>query len=81
MNIYLISQPVNKVAWDNYDSAVVCAPDEYTARRIDPLGKKELIEWRERKDYWCAPVNLKCKLIGQADPSMQQGVVCASYNS
>ena len=81
MNLYLISQPVDKVEWDNYDSAVVCAPDEDTARRIDPLGKSELIEWWEEKAYWCAPANVKCKLIGQANPSTQQGVICASYNN
>ena len=81
MNLYLISHPDGKVEWDTYDSAVVCAPDEDTARRINPLGKSELIEWWEENSYWCAPANVKCKLIGQADPSMQQGVVCASYNS
>lgn len=81
MNLYLISQPVDRVEWDTYDSAVVCAPDEDTARKIDPNGKPELIEWGEEKSYWVAPANVKCKLIGQSISSMEQGVVCASYNA
>jgi len=35
MNIYLISQNVND-GYDTYDSAVVIAPDEDSARRIHP---------------------------------------------
>jgi hypothetical protein len=81
MNLYLISHPLDKVEWDTYDSVVVCAPNEETAKRIDPLGKSELIEWNEERAYWCAPANVRCKLIGLADDSIQQGVICASYNS
>lgn len=80
MNIYFIRQPEDKVDWDNYDSAVVCAPDEHTAKRMDPL-KGGLLDWDEERCYWCPPSKVECRLIGRAVESMQQGVICASYNT
>ena len=35
MNLYLLTQEVVS-GYDAYDSAVVCAPDEHTAKRIHP---------------------------------------------
>lgn len=40
MNLYLISQSQNNY-FDTYDSAVVCAPDEDTARWTHPDGYTE----------------------------------------
>jgi hypothetical protein len=85
MNLYLISQTENE-DYDTYDSAVVCAPDEDTARRMDP----DRVRGRNGKaydfgpsscDWWCSSADLvEVRLIGKAAPDVHLGVVCASFN-
>jgi hypothetical protein len=77
MNIYLISQKEN-VGYDTYDEAVVCAPNEAAARLINPDGE----EWGDTSSGWCSsPDKVTVKMIGQAAPSMEHGVVCSSFNA
>lgn len=85
MNLYLITRN-DDTDYDQYDSAVVAAPDEDAA--------KELIE-RNSRDWthttWTyvakAPVeshtklDITVKLIGTAIDEMQYGIVVASYNA
>lgn len=82
MNLYLISQDINN-DYDTFDSAVVCAPDEETARNTHPQGiwgHKKRYEWD--KWSWCPLVSqVKVKLIGKAVEGMEHHVVCASFHA
>jgi hypothetical protein len=77
MNLYLISQTENNT-WDTFDSAVVCAPDEETARNIIPGGGK----WGAIWSSWAScPEKVTVKHLGKADQEIKSGVVCASFNA
>ena len=81
MNLYLLSQKENN-DYDTYDSAVVCAPDEETARDINPRNG-EPMDWESGlENSWCAKrESVKVALLGIADDSVKPGIVCASYNA
>ncbi len=74
LNIYLISQDVNK-EYDTYDSAVVIAENEDDARIIHPGCTFDNFY------TWANPNNVKVKLVGTALPDLKRGVVCASFNA
>jgi len=81
MNLYLISQTENNT-WDTFDSAVVCAPDEDTARNMNPSDGKPMEKWGDAWSDWAScPENVTVKLIGTAAEGVRQGVVCASFNA
>lgn len=95
MNLYRISQSENN-DYDTYDSAVVAAPDEATARSIHPVDN---IIWNAEKSAWCYkktgelefhlastwckhPDAVAVTLIGTAHSSITQpGVILASFNA
>ena len=87
MNLYLISRK-DSVSWDQYDSAVVAAKDETSARYTHPNGKHI---WREKRggwfkntweDHsWVPPEELTVSLIGVATKGVKSGIVCASFNA
>jgi len=81
MNIYHISQTVN-TDYDTYDAAVVCAPDEETARNIYP-ETGEPADWRNGlHDAWVSsPSDVRVRYLGPADPSVKPGLVLASFNA
>jgi hypothetical protein len=83
MNIYLISQR-ERTGYNTYDSAVMIAPDEKTARRMSP-GNGRIMEERDWecvfRSWASSPDFVKVELIGQAAPDREQGVVCSSYNA
>lgn len=70
MNLYIISQTVNQ-GYDTYDSAIVAATNEETAKGIRPGSICE----------WCEPGQVQVKLIGSAAPGVEAGVVLASFNA
>ena len=74
MNLYLISQTVNQ-DYDTYDAAVVCAESELDARLINPD------EERQWESMWAPVDKVEVKFLGPADPSVEAGVVLASYNA
>jgi len=77
--LYLITQTEN-TNYDTYDSAVVCAPDEETARLTQPGG--EGWKWGEKHFPWCAsPDKVAVVLLGYALEGVPLGVVCASFNA
>jgi hypothetical protein len=83
MKLYKISQYEN-VSYDTYDSAVVCAPDEETARNMDPSPREKgkPMEWGGKQYTWCdSPEQVYVEYLGVADPELEQGIVCASYNA
>ena len=73
--------------YDTYDSCVVCAPDEASARLIHPSGLSwycwdvEAQEWSGGNDSWFPPNNIKVTFLGVADSSLKPGVICSSYNA
>ena len=81
MNLYLISQTQNG-AYDTYDSAVVCAPDEETARHMDPRDGLQKKEWDHKWSTWCdGPEHVSVQYLGEAALGIEQGVICASFNA
>ena len=75
MKLFLLSQSENN-GYNTYDGAVVCAPDEGTARRISPCYDGEF------GSEWCSgPDKVTVQLIGDAEPGMPAGVICASFNA
>lgn len=79
MNLYLISQVENN-GYDTYDSAVVAALNEDSARLMNPKGGKiadgEDISW-----YWTSPNLVKVQFIGIANLGTPEGVICSSFNA
>lgn len=85
MNLYLISQ--NEFSgYDMFDSAVVCAESEESARKIHPYEGRSWIDpstvWDDSCGSWCSsPDKVTAVLIGIASEGMEKGVVLASFNA
>lgn len=77
MPLYLISQTEND-DYDTYDSAVVVAKDEETARNTLPSKDTK---WEDHYKSWASsPSNVTVKLIGTEVEGLV-GVICASFNA
>jgi hypothetical protein len=85
MNIYKIER-TDGASYDEYDSAVVIAPDEEMARRMNP-GKPngELMtdeDWRKTFSTWVkSPHLVEVNYLGRADEGLAQSVIVASFNA
>ena len=81
MNLYLIQQNQNN-SYDTYDSAVVAAPNEQTARVMHPANGKEIRDWDDIFSTWCNSADkVTVTYLGQAVKGTVQGVICASFNA
>lgn len=90
MNIYLLTQNTN-TGYDTFDSCVVAAPDEATARTLHPRGGRNwngrAWAWSDgtlgyaREFEWTDPDNVTVKHVGTALADQSVGVICASYNA
>ena len=81
MKLYLISQEQNN-DYNTYDSAVVAAPDEETARQMDPADGTPIGEWEKQFGTWCnSPEHVSVCYLGEAAGDVEQGVVCSSFNA
>jgi hypothetical protein len=86
MKLFLISQSENN-DYDTYDSAVVAAPDEDTARKMHPYrGTEPPLKWEKllgEYSDWAAPENVSVKCIGETrdDADERPRVICASFNA
>jgi hypothetical protein len=79
MKLFLISQDQNN-DYDTYDSAVVAAPDEETAKQMNPANGKPVDEWE--RNTWCnGPEHVTVRYLGDAVGDVEQDVVCASFNA
>ncbi len=77
LNLYLVSQDQN-TKYDTYDSMVVAAPDEETARNTHPRDNNY---WGRDYDSWCrTPDKATVQLIGKA-VNVEEGVIIASFNA
>ena len=82
MNLYLISQDENE-DYDTYDSAVVAAKDEQSARLTNPGWMPEGEVWDGTVDgysEWTNAGNVSVKLIGVSNSDVA-GIICSSYNA
>ena len=84
--LYLLQQDKN-TDYDSYDSAVVCAASEASAKLTHPDGMRtwnpkgsEDANWGWLSD-WAVPEHVTVKLIGTAQDSVEPGVICASFNA
>ncbi len=92
MNLYLLTQDTVR-GYDTYDSCVVCAESEEEAQKIVPCSYYQYtdgvlcntINGRPVDEYslgWPSHQSeVKVKLIGIAEPSVEKGVVGAYYNA
>jgi hypothetical protein len=81
MNLYMISQRENN-DYDTYDSAVVAAPDEETARLMNPANGDLISDWGHNYSTWCSSPDLVCvELLGIAKPGTKTGVIVSSFNA
>lgn len=80
MKLFLIAQSHNK--WFNtFDSAVVAAPDEETAKNMYP-GDGEPMDWDYIDRTWCVgPEHVSVTYLGEAENHVEFGVICASFNA
>ena len=70
MKIYLIER-TDEIDYDEYDSAVVCAKNEESAKRLGPTGEGD--GWGNH------PVTVT--LIGQAERDSGEDVILSSFNA
>ena len=81
MDLYKISQDENN-AYDTYDAAVVAAPDEETARNMDPCTGKPRKGWGDYFSGWCSsPDQVTVELLGVAKPGTKTGIIVSSFNA
>lgn len=85
MKLWLIKQSVNR-GYDKYDSAVVAAETGEDARNTHPDGTLDYMKLeRDRRvdalDTWAEPDAVMVAGIGTADPGIQRGSICASFNA
>lgn len=95
LNLYHISQTVN-LGYDRYSDAVVAAESPEDAVTIHPRGEEDSPypqwtipdadepggDWNEYYLlYWTLPQNVKARLIGEAAPGVERGVICASFHA
>lgn len=80
LSLYLLQQS-DVSGWDTFSRCVVAAPSEDVARNTHPRGQT-LEEVREYDSTWTTfPHLVQVTFLGPADPSVQAGVVCASYHA
>ena len=78
MKLYLITQS-KETGYDTFDSAVVAAKDEATAKTIHPGGQDS---WGDVCRSWCkTPEAVVAELIGTAVKGTKQGLILASFNA
>ena len=83
MKLFLISQSQN-LGYDTYDSGVVAAPDEETARNMHLSTGHPMTaaDWGSSIPDWCSgPEHVHVLYLGVAAQGIAEGVVCASYNA
>lgn len=80
MKLFLISQTQND-SYDTFDSAVVIAADEDTARNMHPRTGGRIVLWGELFRDWCsAPEYVEVTYLGGSVETASR-VVCASFNA
>ena len=74
MNIYKLTR-TDKWGYDDYDSLIVIAENEESAKLIPPITEYETTAWPN------SPNLIDVELIGVAKPFSTAGCVLASFNA
>ena len=74
MNIYKISQEQN-TGYATYDACIVIAPDEESAKNINPD------DWTTNSGWCSSPDLVKVELIGKAVKGSSVGCILSSFNA
>ena len=85
------------LSYDSYDEFVICCESDEVARCTHPgYSPEDAYEWWESDQYkhergrptqdteWIRPDTrdkLTVVFLGQADPSIEKGVICSSFNA
>jgi hypothetical protein len=82
MKLYHVWQEENN---DSYSDMVVAAPDEETARDMNPGYGNDMIDWN-KENFWGSWAtkreNVKVKYLGEADSSIKERhVICSSFHA
>jgi hypothetical protein len=78
MKLFLLSQNENN-EYDTYDSAVVAAEDEESAKQINI---DEYSSWGSKSSSWCSsPDKVNVKYLGEAAEGILSGIILASFNA
>jgi len=94
MGIYLLTQTAVR-GYDTYDSCIVVAASPEEARRIHPRGDRvwdgrrwtysdglAATTWASSDGGWVSDIEaVTATLVGVAHPTVEPGVVCASFNA
>ena len=92
LNIYLLTQNTNR-GYDTFDSCMVAAPDEATARGLHPRGDRvwngHRWAWADGNPHnasdggWTDPDNVTVEHVGVtlAERHFLVGVICSSFNA
>jgi len=85
VKLFRIFQEVND-DYDTYDSAIVCAENKESARKIHPSSDSpnnvtETLENNDITCYWCGWKDVKVEYIGKAKEGMKRHCLLASFNS
>ena len=83
MKLFLIEQDQNDY-YDSYDSAVVVADTEESARSTNPSNGQPMKEndWTVNYSSWCnGPEHVTVRYLGEAIDGVEPGIVCASFNA
>jgi hypothetical protein len=82
MKLWLISQGIRN-GYDTFDSMVVAARTEEDARKMHPRSTgDEGYCWEKHNYVWAdSPDQVNVKYLGTAEPSMDEGVILASFNA
>jgi hypothetical protein len=81
MNLYKITKP-GPCCWDEYESAVVAAESEQSARLIHPDPDHNPWDGIDNPmDKWCVFDNVSAQLIGVAEPGTKAGIIISRYNA
>lgn len=80
MKLFLIEQSQNLNYW-TYDSAVVAAANEETARNMHPGTGMAIKDWSATESWCDGPHHVRVRYIGEAADDVEQGSICSSYNA
>lgn len=92
MKLYLLTQSFND-SYDTYDSAVVAAPDEATARTISPdtshvwdngwfYATRTIVRKEPNFCAWVNDLNLiSVTYLGEAQEGTPMGLILSSFNA
>jgi hypothetical protein len=95
VKLYLIRQHCAH-GFDTFDRAVVAAEGEQAARETHPRGSRNLcvrddrwyepgengvLGWFDDGAWTQHPSSVSVKLLGEAAPGIEAGMICASYHA